>query len=213
MSRQVPKSDQFPYHVSARTPNREFFKLPIEVVWKVFEDYLFLTKEIYNLNIHAFVLMSNHFHLLVSTPDANISEAMNYLLREISKELNRNSGRINQNWGGPHYKTLIESFHYFMNTYKYIHRNPVRAGLCAKVEDYPFSTLHGLCGQSRLVIPVEEDTLLFDPNFNLQTLEWLNTPSCPNDEEEVRKALRRRFFEFSKDQGTGYGSHLVNDLI
>lgn len=213
MSRQVPLSNHLPYHVSARTPNREFFKIPIEDVWRIFEIYLFLTKQTYNLRIHAFVLMSNHFHLLISTPNANIGEALNYLLREISKELNRFSGRINQNWGGPHYKTLIESFHYFMNTYKYIHRNPVRAGLCEKVEDYPFSTLHGLCGQSQLVIPVEEDTLLFDPNFNLQTLEWLNTPSCPKDEEEVRHALRRRVFDFSRDKQSGHASKLEHGLI
>ena len=213
MRRQVPISDRFPYHVSARTPNREFFKLPIEVVWKAFEDYLFLTKQTYNLNIHAFVLMSNHFHLLVSTPDANIGETMNYLLREISKELNRISGRINQNWGGAHYKTLIESYHYFKNTYKYIYRNPVRAGLCGLVQDYPFSTLSGLCGKTQLIIPVEEDTLLFDPDFNMKTLEWLNIPSCLEDEEEVRRALRRRVFDLSRNKHTGHASSLEHGLI
>ncbi len=158
MRRQAPKSDKFPYHVSARTPNREFFKLPIEVVWKVFEDY-------------------------------------------------------NQNWGGAHYKTLIESFHYFMNTYKYIYRNPVRAGVCGQVQDYPFSTLSGLCGKTHLIIPVEEDTLLFDPDFNMKTLEWLNTPSCPQDEEEVRRALRRRIFDLSRNKHTGHASSLEHGLI
>ena len=213
MKKQVPITDAHPYHVSARTPNRELFKLPMNVVSEIMQDYLYLTKKIYNIRIHAFVLMPNHFHSIITTPDLNIGPSMNYLLRESSKEQNRYSGRINQTWGGPYHKTLVNTYHYYMNVYKYIYRNPVRARLCDRVEEYPYSTLSGLCGNSKLIIPLEEDTLLFDPEFNMRTFRWLNTPSCPKDEAEVRRALRRNVFELPLDRQTRLTSHLEKDLI
>lgn len=209
----VPKSDVFPFHVSARTPNRELFRVSMKDAWSIMEDYLFLTQTTYGLKIHAFVLMLNHFHMLVSTPRLNLGSAMNFFLRETSKEQNRLSGRINQNWGGPYHKTLVNSYQYYMNVYKYIYRNPVRARFCDRVEEYPFSTINGLCGKSKLIIPLEEDTLLFDPEFNVKTFRWLNTPSCPKDEAEIKRALRRSVFELPLDREKRLQSHLETKLI
>ncbi len=206
-------TDQFPYHVSARTPNREDFKIPIEEIWRLMENHLYSAKNNFDLRIHAFVLMPNHFHLLVSTPQFNISPSMNYFLGETSREMNRSSGRINQNWGRRHHKTLVSSYHYFMNVYKYIYRNPVRAGLCSQVEEYRYSTLSGLCGRAKLIIPIEADTILFDPNFNEHNLKWLNTSSSQKDEDSIRVALRRSVFELPTDPMSRYCSDLEKRLI
>lgn len=213
MRRQVPINGEFPYHVSGRTPNAEFFKAPLEETWQILSEYLFLTKKMYDLRIHAFVMMSNHYHLLATAPHLNISEAIGFYKGETSRSMNRFTGRTNQNWGRRHHKTLVSSYHYFMNAYKYIYRNPVRAGLCKRVEDYPYSTLSGLCGNSQLLIPVEEDTILFDPTFNQKVMNWLNTPSCPKDEEQIRLALRRSEFELARDSKNGNQSHLEFKLI
>ncbi len=213
MRRQVPISNEFPYHVSGRTPNREFFKLPMDETWQIMEEYLYLTKKIYDLRIHAFVLMSNHYHLMCSTPYLNIGPAMNYFNGENSRAMNLISGRTNQNWGRRYHKTLVNSYHYYMNVYKYIYRNPVRAGLCMTVEDYKYSTLSGLCGKTQLIIPVEEDTILFDPYFTTKNLKWLNTPSCPQDELAVKNALRKNMFKLPTDPISGYKSHLEIDLL
>src|SRR5690606_40247811 len=54
----------FPYHVTNRSNNREFFYVEMETLWPIFTDTLFdLTKQ-FNCQIHAFVLMSNHYHLI-----------------------------------------------------------------------------------------------------------------------------------------------------
>lgn len=196
--KRVDISSEFPYHVSARCHNREWFDLPMQYVWSVFEDYLFLTKSQFNLRLHNFVLMNNHFHLLVSTPDANISAAMKYFMQLSSRELSRAAGRINQTFGGRHHKTLVGSYHYYMNCYKYVYQNPVRAGICSRPEDYQFSTLNGLLGKSRLTIPVEEDTLLFAPDFNDSTLRWLNQRADPKREADIRLALRRSEFKLRR---------------
>jgi hypothetical protein len=85
-----------------------------------------------------------------------------------------------------------------MNTYKYIYRNPVRAKICNDVVEYPYSTLHGLLGLRRMIIPMAEDTLLFKGELDESHLLWLNTPSIAEHEDEMRRALRRSVFKLPK---------------
>lgn len=176
------------------------------------EDYLFLTHRLYGMKIHSFVLMPNHFHLLASFPEANIGACMNYFMRETSREITRLSGRINQTYGNRHHKSMIDSYHYFMNVYKYVYRNPVRARLSKLVQTYPYSTLAGLCGLQKLVIPLEPDTLIFNPAFQEATLTWLNTKPKPEHEEEIRKGLKHPTFTLKTPQ-TKKESELKTHLI
>jgi putative transposase len=177
------------------------------------EDYLFLVSHHYSLLIHCFVLMPNHFHMMTTSPEGNLSQAMNYFMRETSREITRLSGRINQTYGARHHKSIINNFHYFMNCYKYVYRNPVRAGLIDQVQNYPYSTLAGICGQKRLVIPIVEDTLMFSPDFDTTTLHWLNQASTPEDEDEIRRALRRPVFALPKSRQNHRPSTLEFKLI
>lgn len=196
----IPLIPEDPYHITARCLNREWFSLPMEVIWSIMEDYLYLTTKEFDLQIHAFVLMSNHFHLLLTAHLGNLSQALLYFMRETSKEMNRLTGRINQNYGARNHKTHISTYHYFMNTYKYLYQNPLRAGLCNRVEDYPFSTLHGLCGLKKMTIPLIEDTILFNPGFDHSTLKWLNTRSDIELENEMRLALSRPQFALKENK-------------
>lgn len=209
----VPLCPNDPYHISARCINREWFQLPLGTVWCLMEDYLYLVSSVYQLRLHAFVLMSNHFHLLVSAPEGNLSQAMLYFMRETSREITRLSGRINQTYGARHHKTRIRYEHYFLSSYKYVYRNPVRAGICERVEEYRYSTLSGLLGLSHLTIPIVEDRILFDPNFKDSSLHWLNTPPRPDTEEEVRLALRRAEMDFKSPRQTGRVSALATNIL
>lgn len=121
---------------------------------------------------------------------------MMYFLRETSREFGRLSGAINQTYGGRYYKTSIEDDHYFMNAYKYVYRNPVRARIGKFCEEYPFSTLSGLCGKTRLLIPIVNDALLLGSDFDQQILNWINRTPDPDDEKEIKRALMRPKFEF-----------------
>lgn len=132
--------------------------------------------------------------MLLKTPDGNLSQAMNYFMREVSKEITRACGRINQTFGAPYHSSLIKTNHYYLHAYKYVYRNPVEAGLCKKVEEYKYSTLSGLVGESPLIIPVAEDETLFS-NFE-QTINWLNTEYDGDDKNKIKKALQRTEFSF-----------------
>lgn len=209
----IPIYPSDPYHISARCLNREWFSLPLPSVWSIMEDYLFLTSSIYELRLHSFVLMSNHFHLVLTAPNGNLSKALLYFMRETSREITRLSGRINQTYGNRNHKTRIGNYHYFMNTYKYVYQNPVRAGICKRTEDYPYSSLNGLCGLSRLLIPIVEDPILFSPVFDESALRWINTTPEPSLQEEMRLALRRADLEFKTSRKTGRESRLKEILL
>lgn len=185
-------SAQNPYHVTCRCINKEWFGLPMEWIWELMQEQLYFAARAFNIKIHSFVLMSNHYHLIVSSPDQNLSAAMNVFQATVSRLVVKKSDRINQLWARRFKRCEITSYHYFLNAYKYVYRNPIEAGLTGRVEDYQFSSLRGLLGFSKILIPMVEDTLLFEGvNHNL---DWLNTAPSRQNLESVRKALRRQVF-------------------
>jgi putative transposase len=204
-----PISSEFSYHVSARSHGGSWFRIPPDQAWKIMSNYLHFISFAYGVKIHAFVLMSNHFHLLISTPEANLSEAMNYFMRETSKEINRISGQIDQVFGNRYTRTLIDSDLYFDHAYKYVYRNPVKAGLARRCEEYPFSTLHGLLGQGRLTVPVIEDVRLFRATPE-RTLEWINTSPTIENDEALQRALQRKVLKIPANR-TGTTNSLRTD--
>lgn len=204
-------TDLYPYHVTARSHNKEWFDLPMIDVWDIFSRYLYFITLAYGVRIHSFVLMNNHFHMLLTTPNANLSEAMNYLMREVSKSIGRESGNINQVFGGPYHWSMIRNRLYYEHAYKYVYRNPVEARICKRVESYAFSTLPGLLGSAHLPFPAFDNmNLIADPG---RQLSWLNAP-YPDMEflDDIRKALRHKEFEFHSHGNSRIISPLQSEL-
>ncbi|MBT3234709.1 MAG: hypothetical protein HN353_02035 [Bdellovibrionales bacterium] len=171
------RTDQYPYHITARANNKEWFPIVIDKLWPLLNDLLTLTSWMYEIEIHAFVLMSNHFHLLVSTPKSNLDFAMRFFMSNSAKEINYLSGRINRVYGGRYKWSIIKDEAYLFNVVSYIYENPRRANSCKSIESYPYSTLHGLLGQDRLMIPISplpyssEDGLDQHPGRLLENLQ------------------------------------------
>lgn len=87
----------------------------------------------------------------------------------------------------------------------------MRAGACEYTQDYPFSTLHGLLGPGRLLIPVEsDDTLMLDVE---STLEWLNRPPIDHQWDCVRNALRKTHFKLAKYENSKAPNWLEFDML
>lgn len=204
-------SQEDPYHVSARCINKEWFALPMDELWDLFSDYLFFIHYAFGIRIHSFVLMNNHFHMIVRTPNLNLDAAMNYFMRETSRIIGFRSGRINQVYGGPYHWSLIKSPNYYLHAYKYVYRNPVDGGLSSQVENYKYSTLSALIGYQHSIIPIEYDETLFSDLE--EQLKWLN--NCyPSHEikDDIRKALRKNEFQFAKDK-RGNPHSLQNSIV
>jgi putative transposase len=187
------QTSDFPYNISARCINKEWFRLPMPLVWEVFERHLFALHSFFGFRVIQFVLMNNHFHMIVATPLANLSDGMLYFMRETSREITEFSGRINQTYGGPFHSTVISTNEGLSAIYRYNYRNPVEAKICSRVELYPYSTLQSLLGQRRSLIPVMDDPFLFERTES--TLQWLNDPLEKDESERIRKALRKAIFQ------------------
>lgn len=91
--------------------------------------------------VHAYVLMSNHIHLLVTPPRAlAIGEMMKGVLQEYSQYFNWKHQRTGGLWEGRFRSSLVQSEDYFLVCQRYIELNPVRAGMAERPEDYKWSS-------------------------------------------------------------------------
>ncbi|MEK2688685.1 transposase [Bdellovibrio sp. GT3] len=189
-------STDLPFHITGRCRNRDYFPIPMPEVWSIFEDYLFFISHAYSIEIISFVLMNNHFHLIIRAPKGNLSEAMNYLMSHTSRCINSKANIENQLWGRRFHPTLIDENHYLTNVYKYVYRNPVEARLCDRAESYPYSTLNLKLGRGRLHFPILADEILNESHSF--TLKWVNQSVDPTDKVLMERALKRRIFILPK---------------
>ncbi len=194
-------TNQFPYHIYNRSNNKEFFYLSIDKLWEIFlQTFKYLKKEL-NIDIKSFVLMNNHYHLVLSTPNINLSEAMTYLHREVARNANKKAGRINHFFGARYKWSLIQSEHYYWNVIKYVFRNPVKAGLCKKVEEYNYSSLNIDSSLWKLTDFFNNNAIEIIPN-----IDWLNLSYDLEIEDCIQKALNKKIFEISRNKN---GSRII----
>jgi putative transposase len=193
------KKFHYPYHVTARCINLEWFGIPMDELWELYSYYLFFLNRAFGIKIFSFVLMSNHFHCMLQPTENNLGDAMNYFMRETSRIMGGLAGRCNQTYGGPYRKSRIGSEKYFYHAYKYVYRNPVEAGMAERVENYPYSTLFGLLSGSLLLIPIEEDLVLFGRGVE-NTLKWLNASYKKDHRSQIKVALKKRDFAFGRNK-------------
>ncbi len=209
-SKAILQSD-YPYHITARCINREWFQLAMPFVWNIFCEELDRTIKDKKLIVHNFVLLSNHFHMIASTPESNISSCMQQFMHSSSIRLTRAGNRINQTFAGRHYKCILDHPNYFLNAYKYVYRNPVQAGISRSILEYPFSSLRWVVNQEKPKFSICEDyTFSADPEG---TLKWLDTAPSPEKWEGVRYGLKRQIFKSKKHPVTNRPIISKNDVM
>lgn len=113
-----------------------------------FFDVLKSARDRFNVVIHAYCLMDNHYHLLVETPDANLSKFMRHLNGVYTQRYNadyRQSGHLFQ---GRYKAILVQRDLYLSELSRYIVLNPVRAGMVKSAKDWPWSSYRATAGLS-----------------------------------------------------------------
>jgi putative transposase len=145
----------YPHHVIQRGNNRQ----PIFASSADYEALLSMLEEHSQkakVAIHAYVLMSNHFHLLPTPETAEgIPEMMQAVGRRYVRYFNQRQGRTGTLWEGRYKSTLIQAERYLLACMVYIDLNPVRAGLAADPAEYPWSSHAHYIGRrsDRIVTP------------------------------------------------------------
>jgi putative transposase len=88
---------------------------------------------------HAFCLMPNHYHLVVHTTVASLSRGLHRLNGELATAFNERHERWGHLFGDRFAAYVIEDDQHLYNACEYVLNNPVRAGLCKRAEDWPWS--------------------------------------------------------------------------
>ena len=132
----------YPHHIIQRGNNRQ-------AIFASTEDYRTLLDMLdeharkSQVALHAYVLMSNHFHLLATPETAEgIPQMMQSVGRRYVRYFNQRQARTGTLWEGRYRSTLIQAERHLLACMVYIDLNPVRAGIAETAADYPWSS-HG----------------------------------------------------------------------
>ena len=105
-----------------------------------FLEYLGKAVERYGLRIHTYCLMTNHYHLLIETPEPNLSQAIKWINVSYSAYFNRKQRRSGHLFQGRYKAILVDADEYLLHLSRYIHLNPIRARMVEDLKDHPWSS-------------------------------------------------------------------------
>lgn len=197
------QQSEHPYHVCTRTNNKEFrFEDKAEKleIIKIFAVVLQAACAKYGVKLYHFVLMANHFHMLLKTPNANLSKFMQFVNARVAEKMNKRDERTGHLWGGRFHSTIIESLSQHLKVLQYIYRNPVRAKIVNNPIDYENSTIrfHAF-GENVSVTVTEDDVLVVFGKTQEEIREnfirlVLNEELSQQQSDEIRQAIRSGFY-------------------
>ena len=109
---------------------------------------LFLAKVVHNFNwaCHAYCLLTTHYHLIITTNDANIGSGMHVLNGRYAQSFNRRHGVSGHVFEDRYYSVVVERNPHLFELIRYVALNPVRAGLCRAAEEWHWSSYASTIG-------------------------------------------------------------------
>ena len=204
-----------PVHIIQRGNNRS-------ATFYADDDYRYYLESLekaakqYNCALHAYVLMTNHVHLLVTPAiGSDLSSLMQSVGRRYVRYINQTYKRTGTLWEGRFKHSLIQDDNYYLTCSRYIELNPVRAGMVERPEDYHWSSYqHNALGLPNPLIQAHTRYLalgqteverretyksLFQAHIDLDTLETIRNATnkdqvLGNDKfkEEIEQILNRK---------------------
>ncbi len=117
-----------------------------------YEEFISILREaveLFSLKISSFCLMPNHYHLLVQTPDANLSRCMRHINGVYTQRYNGSHSLDGQLFRGRYKAIVVAGDSYLLQLIRYIHLNPVRAGMVVEVGHYEWSSHKGYVSRAK----------------------------------------------------------------
>ncbi len=133
------------YHVTSRGDQREDIYLG-KGDRRLFLDVLGGVCRRFNWSVHAYCLMGNHYHLLVETPEANLSKGMRQLNGVYTQRFNRTHARVGHVFQGRYEAILVEKDAYLLELARYVVLNPVRAKRVRQAGSWRWSSYRATVG-------------------------------------------------------------------
>ncbi len=139
------------YHVMNRGARRcDIFDDDIDR--RSFLDILGEASQRFSLEVHAYCLMNNHYHLLLKTPRGNLSRIMRHINGVYTQRYNRRRKVDGSLFRGRYKAILVDSDSYLLHLSKYIHLNPLSANMVSSLEEYTWSSYLAYISHSAPII-------------------------------------------------------------
>ena len=198
----------FPVHLTQRGVNRGAVFLD-DGDRNAYLAYLGKAFGLGAIALHAYVLMSNHVHLLATAPEVGaLSRAMCLIGKHYVPEFNRRHGRTGTLWEGRFRSCLVDHDAYLLAAYRYIELNPVRAGMTDSPDRYAWSSARANLGLEANPYVTPHASFLAlgrdDAHRNGAYRTWLDSGIGSDDLERIRAHAR---------QERAYGSERFQTMI
>jgi REP element-mobilizing transposase RayT len=105
--------------------------------------------ELWSIQVAGYCLMTNHYHLLIQTLDANLPRCMRHIDGVYTQRFNRKYGKDGSLFRGRYKAVLIDADGYLVEVLRYLHRNPSQAGLEDRIGEYKWTSHHGYLSKAR----------------------------------------------------------------
>ena len=192
------------YHILSRGNEQQDIFLEDEDR-NCFLDVLGEMSERFEVDVFAYVLMDNHYHILLRTREPNLSKSMQWLGPTYTRRFNVNHFRSGHLFQGRYKSIIVENDAYLVRLSCYIHRNPLRAGMVQRLADYPWSSYPTYA-------------------YNKKNPEWLETDVIlkQSNDKDKHRAYRQKVQRYSDENnriwedvyhGLIYGSQNFVDQI
>lgn len=147
------------YHITSRGNARERIYLEDED-YTGFLDCLCSVAKKFNWIVHAYCLMSNHYHLLIETPEGNLSRGMRQLNGIYTQQFNRRHNRVGHILQGRYRAIVVDKNNYLLELCRYIVLNPVRAGIVRGPKQWRWSSYKDTAGNGKGIACLTKDWIL-----------------------------------------------------
>ncbi|MFA7573245.1 MAG: transposase [Lutispora sp.] len=165
------------YHVIARGNNKEFiFRESIDKGY--FVKQLKEAKLGMGYNIYGFVMMDNHYHLIIQPLDKKLQVIMHQINNKYSKFFNGKYERVGHVFQGRYKAILVQDERQMIRLLRYVHQNPVRANICTYADQYEWSS---------------------DPYYRKNIDGFINTKVVLNMLDKDRKMAIIKYIQFMKE--------------
>ena len=134
--------ENYLYHITSRGDGRKKIYIS-KYDYEKFLEYIKQAKEKYKFYLYSYVLMPNHYHLLIGPTQANLSQIMHYINGSYTTYYNIKRRRNGHLFQGRYKSIVVDKDSYFLELTRYIHLNPVRAKMVDSPEKYRWSSYHG----------------------------------------------------------------------
>lgn len=171
------------YHVIQRGNNREY--IYEQHRWKrALLDEIAKSVDVDQMELFAFVIMGNHYHLALRTREIPLSKMMHRINSNFGRYYNRDRGRTGSVFEGRYKAYLIQDESYLLSVIRYIHRNPVRAAICPTVDAYAWSSDQAYRGHDYNFVRTDVLLSILGSNANQSKQEYNSLMGLDDDYDE-----------------------------